>query len=79
MERTTEHFHAEARYPGHPDGDDDQRYRDLDEALARAEEQAVGRPSAPRSHLEHGPPRIGRCQVPIRYRPVPLTAPASTV
>jgi hypothetical protein len=36
-----EHYHAETRYPGHPDGANDQRYRDLDDALARAEEQAA--------------------------------------
>jgi hypothetical protein len=40
MEATTEHYHSESRYTGHPDGDEDRPYRDLDGALGRAEENA---------------------------------------
>ena len=41
MEATAEHYHAESRYPAHPDGDEDRPYRDLDDALGRAEENAA--------------------------------------
>lgn len=40
MEASREHYHALARYPGHPDGDEDQAYPDLEAAPAWAEEQA---------------------------------------
>jgi len=41
LEASTEHYHAESRYPGHPDGDEDRPYGDLDDALGRAEENAA--------------------------------------
>jgi hypothetical protein len=42
LEATSEHYHAESRYTGHPDGDEDRPYRNLDEALGRAEENVAG-------------------------------------
>jgi hypothetical protein len=41
LDATAEHYHAESTYPGHPDGDEDRAYRDLDGALGRAEENAA--------------------------------------
>jgi hypothetical protein len=41
MQATAEHYHAESRYPGHPDGDEDRAYRDLNGALRQAEENAA--------------------------------------
>ncbi len=41
MEVTAEHYHAASTYRGHPDGDEDRPYRNLDDALGRAEENAA--------------------------------------
>ena len=34
MQATTEHYHSESKYTGHPDGDEDRPYRHLKEAMA---------------------------------------------
>jgi hypothetical protein len=40
-EATVEHYHAESKYPGHSDNDEDLAYGDLDDALRRVEENAA--------------------------------------
>lgn len=41
MHRAAEHYHAEMRFPDHPEDDEDRSYRDVGSALGRAEEKAA--------------------------------------